>query len=190
MQYEIEAGGRTRLVTVRREGTGFAVTVDGHTRQVDAARVDGHTLSLILDTVWSKEAVVSTGPAAGQMTIAVDDARVPIVLNGRRRGSRDGTGHVGSVHGTGSHGATTSQGPERVTAPMPGKIVRVLVGGGDLVTARQPLVVVEAMKMENEVRAGRDGTVAEVLAREGQLVDAGALLVVINPGAAAPRSLP
>ena len=63
---------------------------------------------------------------------------------------------------------------------MPGKVVRVLVKPGDTVAARQPLVVVEAMKMENELRAGRDGTVAEVHVREGVSVDAGALLIVIQ----------
>jgi biotin carboxyl carrier protein len=64
-------------------------------------------------------------------------------------------------------------------APMPGKIVRVLVEPGDRVRARQALVVIEAMKMENELRAARDGTVAEVQAREEMSVDAGTLLVVI-----------
>ena len=63
---------------------------------------------------------------------------------------------------------------------MPGKIVRVLARAGEAVRAREGLVVVEAMKMENELRADRDGTVAEVHAREGQLVEAGALLVVIS----------
>jgi len=63
---------------------------------------------------------------------------------------------------------------------MPGKIVRVLIHTGQAVVVRQPLVVVEAMKMENELRAGREGTVAEIHAREGESVDAGALLVVIQ----------
>ena len=63
---------------------------------------------------------------------------------------------------------------------MPGKIVRVLVQAGEPVRSRQPLVVVEAMKMENELRADRDGTITEIHAREGQSVDAGALLVVIQ----------
>jgi len=63
---------------------------------------------------------------------------------------------------------------------MPGKVVRVLVKSGDQVRARQPLVVVEAMKMENELRALLDGTVADVQVREGQSVDAGALLVVVQ----------
>ena len=63
---------------------------------------------------------------------------------------------------------------------MPGKVVRVLAKTGDSVHARQPLVVVEAMKMENELRASHDGTVAEVHVREGMSVEAGALLLVIQ----------
>jgi biotin carboxyl carrier protein len=65
-------------------------------------------------------------------------------------------------------------------APMPGKVVRLLVKAGDTVAGRQPVVVVEAMKMENELRASRDGTVTEIHAREGMSVDAGTLLIVIQ----------
>jgi biotin carboxyl carrier protein len=63
---------------------------------------------------------------------------------------------------------------------MPGKIVRVGVKTGDTVRARQTVVVVEAMKMENELKAGRDGVVGELRAVEGASVEAGALLVVIQ----------
>ena len=63
---------------------------------------------------------------------------------------------------------------------MPGKVVRVLVKPGDEVVARQGVVVVEAMKMENELRAGRAGIVREVLVAEGASVDAGTPLVVIG----------
>jgi biotin carboxyl carrier protein len=63
---------------------------------------------------------------------------------------------------------------------MPGKVVRVLVQAGQAVRARQPIVVIEAMKMENELRAGHDGTVTELQARDGQSVEAGALLAVIT----------
>jgi biotin carboxyl carrier protein len=63
---------------------------------------------------------------------------------------------------------------------MPGKVVRVLVKAGDTVQTRQSLVVVEAMKMENELRAARTGTVREVFVREGQSVDAGTPLVAIE----------
>ena len=71
-------------------------------------------------------------------------------------------------------------GPQRVIAPMPGKIVRVLVKAGDEVKARQGLVVVEAMKMENELRATRDGRVKDVHVAEGALVESGRLLLVIE----------
>ena len=77
-------------------------------------------------------------------------------------------------------GAWAGDGPVRIVAPMPGKVVRVLAAPGEAVTARQGVVVVEAMKMENELRAPRAGIVGEVLAREGALVDAGALLLTIG----------
>jgi len=63
---------------------------------------------------------------------------------------------------------------------MPGKIIRVGVTSGEQVRARQTVVVIEAMKMENELKAGRDGTVGELHAQEGASVEAGALLVVIQ----------
>jgi propionyl-CoA carboxylase alpha chain len=63
---------------------------------------------------------------------------------------------------------------------MPGKVVRLLAKPGDRVVHRQPVVVIEAMKMENELRATRDGAVAELLVHEGQSVEAGTLLAVIT----------
>jgi len=65
---------------------------------------------------------------------------------------------------------------------MPGRVVKVLVARGDLVAAHQGLVVVEAMKMENELRAPRAGTVTEVRVREGEPVEAHAVLMVIEAG--------
>jgi biotin carboxyl carrier protein len=170
MHYEVEVGGRRRQITIVRSGDSFAVTVDGRSYHVDAARIDAHTLSLVVDTVsrQSYEAVVVPDPVTGQLTVTVAGVAVPVGLSGQRRwGRRDEGGASGS-------------GPQRLAASMPGKIVRVLVKTGDTVRARQPLVVVEAMKMENEMRAGRDGTVAEVHAREGHSVEAGAVLLVIQ----------
>ena len=168
MQYEVEVGGRRLHVVVPRSGDGFAVSVDGHTRQVDAARIDAHTLSLVVDGMWSKEVSIAADPASGQLNVHVGATPVSVTLNGRRRwGRRD-------------EGAGATAGPQRLAAPMPGKVVRVLVKAGDVVASRQPVIVVEAMKMENELRAGREGTVAEVHVREGMSVEAGALLLVIQ----------
>jgi biotin carboxyl carrier protein len=174
MRYEVEVGGRLRHVVVTRAGGCFAVTVDGRTRNVDAARIDGQTLSLIVDsggsedTLRSVEVTIAPDPAGGPLTVGIGSMEVGATLNGRRRWGRK------------SEGSTALSGPQRLVAPMPGKVVRVLVKTGDAVSVRQPVVVVEAMKMENELRADRDGTVTDVHAREGLSVDAGALLLVIQ----------
>jgi biotin carboxyl carrier protein len=167
VRFEIDVAGRTRIVTVVRTGATFAVTVDGQSRQVDAARITAHAMSLLVDTVWPHDTVIVPGRTAGQMTVTVDGTAVSVVVNGRRSRRRNDFADGGS-------------GPQQLIAPMPGKIVRVLVKAGDVVEARQALVVVEAMKMENELRAVRGGTVSEVHAHEGRSVDAGALLVTIQ----------
>jgi biotin carboxyl carrier protein len=167
LRYEIDVGGRTREVVVTRLGGGeFAVSVDRRTWKVDAARIDAHTLSLIVDTMCSHEVTLVPDAATGGLVVHVGVTPIAVTVNGRRRWRRQDE--------------PAGTGPHRVTAPMPGKIVRVLVNPGDTVRARQPLVVVEAMKMENELRAGRDGTIAEMHAREGASVEAGTLLVVIQ----------
>ena len=154
-------------MTVRRAGDGFAVDVDGRVHHVDRARADAHTVSLIGDSAWQRETVITPEAAPGRLSVRVGAVQVAVTLNGHRGRRKRASGAAAS-------------GPLRVIAPMPGKVVRVLVNAGQSVRARQPVVVVEAMKMENELRADRDGTVAEIHAREGTSVEAGALLVVIQ----------
>jgi biotin carboxyl carrier protein len=76
--------------------------------------------------------------------------------------------------------AGVAAGSTRIEAPMAGRVVKVLIKPGDLVTPRQTLIVVEAMKMENELRAPRAGRVSDVRAAEGASIDAGAVLVVLE----------
>jgi biotin carboxyl carrier protein len=78
------------------------------------------------------------------------------------------------------HGGPGHEGLQNVTAPMPGKIVRVLVAPGDEVAAGQGLLVVEAMKMQNELKALRPGRVSTISAREGATVSAGEVLATIE----------
>ena len=167
MQYEIDVQGRVRQVVVHRTGNTFDVTVDGRSWRVDAAQVDTTTMSLVIEPGnASYEVGFASDPATGLLWVRVGTTQIPVTLNGRHR-RRDETGQAGA-------------GPQRIVAPMPGKIVRVGVKAGEAVAARQTVVVIEAMKMENELKAGRDGTVGELHAREGASVDAGALLVVIQ----------
>src|SRR4029078_7839876 len=105
------------------------------------------------------------GDARG-VYVLVDGVAIPARL---RQAGRDAAKASGGPRGAGN-----------VTAPMPGKVVKVLVTVGQPVTARQGVAVIEAMKMENELRAGRDGTLRAVLVAERALVDAGATLVVIE----------
>lgn len=77
-------------------------------------------------------------------------------------------------------GAAGASGPAAIVAPMPGKVVRILVSEGDLVTAGQGIVVVEAMKMQNELKSPRDGKVSAIKATPNQSVSAGAILALIE----------
>jgi biotin carboxyl carrier protein len=108
--------------------------------------------------------------ANGELVVHVNGVAVPLSIVDRRRRRR--------LSGSGESGTDTR--PRTITAPMPGRIVRVLVQPGEAVRAGQGLIVVEAMKMENELRAPRGGTVAEVRVREGASVDADAVLVVLR----------
>ena len=176
MTYEIEIGDRVTTVSVQRQGGHLHVTVDGRTHVVDAHRVDAGRLSMLIGAVGeaptrSVDAGVATRPVAGAFDVHVEGRTLCVQVRqagapGRRRAAP---------------GAPRS-GPQRVLAPMPGKVVRVLVKPGDTVQARQGLVVVEAMKMENELRAAREGCVREVAVAEGQSVEAGATLIVVDQG--------
>jgi biotin carboxyl carrier protein len=169
VQYEIEIGGRVRQVVVHRTGSTFVVAIDGVERVVDAVPIDPETWSLLIEGS-SHEVTVAPQGHSGDSLASVGQVPIVVSLNGRRRPGRK------------EDGAEAASGSQRVLilAPMPGKVVRVLAKPGDSIQARQAVVVIEAMKMENELRAARDGVVAEMHAVEGESVEAGALLVVIT----------
>jgi biotin carboxyl carrier protein len=169
--YEIEINGRLRRVAIERAGAPadrrYRVTIDGRARVVDARPAGADRWSLLFpeEASASYDVAVAAAPG-GELHIHIPDGAVRAVVNGRRA-RRDGPADAGS-------------GEQRLSAPMPGRIVRVLVKPGDEVRARQPLVIVEAMKMENEVSASRPGRVKDVQVRDGMSVEAGRLLVLIE----------
>jgi biotin carboxyl carrier protein len=177
MIFEVAVGDRLRTVSVVRKGTHLHVTLDGRLHVVDARRLSDSTLSLLVQNgsgdvpVRSVDAAFATLPAPGDFDVHLAGRSIAVQVRPSTWMTRKGA----SALRTGP-----ASGPQRVLAPMPGKIVRVLVKAGDAVTARQGLVVVEAMKMENELRAARDGRVREVAVSEGQSVDAGAVLLVVE----------
>jgi biotin carboxyl carrier protein len=172
MTFAIEIGGRLRSVSVERAGSGrYRVVLDGRAGPpvlVDAVRVGESTLSLLVDGgAASHEVQLAPGSSPGELLAMLRGRTVAVGVNGRRRRRAAGDAAAGG------HGEAA------IVAPMPGRIVRVLVGAGDAVIARQPLVVVEAMKMENEVRSPRGGTVKDVTVSAGMSVDAGRVLVTV-----------
>ena len=172
MTFEVEVAGRVRHVTVEplgaNDGSGgrFRVLVDTAAHVVDARPTD-LGWSIVYDVESRSVDVALTEQVRGQILVQFPQVDVAVTIDGRRfRGEPQKTG--------------PSTEEARITAPMPGRVVRVLVTPGDEVAVRQALVVVEAMKMENELVASRAGRVAEVLVTEGQSVEAGRLLVRLD----------
>jgi biotin carboxyl carrier protein len=171
MTFDIDVNGRSRIVSVERAAASrYRVVVDGRPQEIDVARVEDFGLSLLLDGDGGVSREVQVAPAGpvGQMLVRIEGLTVTATVNGRR------TGRAAADVSTGV-GAQ-----QAVLAPMPGRVVRVLVAVGDAVTARQAVVVVEAMKMENELRSPRDGRVKDIAVAAGVSVEAGRILVVIE----------
>ena len=170
MKIEVEVGCRTRTVEI---GQG-QVTVDGRVIAVDLARA-GQRWSLLLgaDGPRTSYEVAVTAKAGGEAIVYVDGRPVPVVIGGA-------AARFGAAARRGAAGQASAHGAQRVLAPMPGRIVQMLVAVGDVVAARQGLVVIEAMKMENELRAPKAGTVTEVRVKKGASVEAHAVLVIVE----------
>ena len=166
MRFQVEVGGRVREVGIESSGTGTVVTLDGSPVDIEVRPVGEGRLSLRFPATGRQQDVVVTRGRNGAVDVLVGGLRVPVSIRPEGR--------------TGTRSAASGDARERVVAPMPGKVVKLLVKPGDQVTSRQGVIVVEAMKMENELRAGRDGVVREVLVTEGASVDAGTPLVVIS----------
>jgi biotin carboxyl carrier protein len=178
--FDVDTGRRRRLVEIARNSVGFRAGVDGAVCDVDAVRVDGGW-SLLIAPVdsgsrcrRSREVRISA-ESGGRLLVRVDGrlVRVTVERTDRiewKRRSASGPSADGPGHG----------GPHRVVSPMPGRVVKVLAAAGETVAARQGLVVVEAMKMENELRAPRAGVVTDVRVREGSLVEANTVLMVLE----------
>jgi biotin carboxyl carrier protein len=163
MIFDAAVGDRVVRVEVRGGDGRYTVVLDGSPIRVDVATTGPPFASLLLDGE-SREVAVDRRPE-GFVVHFPGDA-VSVSLREAARGA--------------SPAARRSDGPARLVAPMPGRVVRVLEAPGADVAAGQGLVVIEAMKMENELKSPRAGRVREVAVREGQAVEAGALLAVVG----------
>ena len=171
MTFDVEVNGRGRLIAIERAGAGkYRVIVDGRSHVVDAVRVGSFGLSLLFDGADNSSRDIQVTPACppGELFVNLDGRSVTALVNGRTSGRSP------------SDSRAAGRGEQKVVAPMPGRVVRLLVAVGDEVAARQPIVVVEAMKMENELRSPKAGRVKEIAVAAGDSVDAGRLLVLVE----------
>ena len=172
MRLQVDVAGRQRMVVVEpveADGGGVRLALhwDDATREVDVSALGPGRLSMILPgSGRASRAVRGDESAPGEWVVGLDGRQVRArVSDGRRRG-RTAAAQAGGDHA--------------VAAPMPGRVVRVLVEPGERVAAGQGLAVVEAMKMENEVAAPADGVVSDVRAAPGDSVEAGGVLVTLT----------
>jgi len=164
----VTADGRDRTVVVEGplpDGR-FRVTIDGQTREVDAKPIRPGTWSLVLDgasfvvDLDKRRNGVAASVGASEAMLQVEDAL-----------------HRRLASAASPRGAARG---ETIRAPIAGKVVKVLVAVGDTVAPGSPVIVLEAMKMENELVSERGGTVAQVAKQAGQAVDTGDLLVELT----------
>jgi biotin carboxyl carrier protein len=170
MKFEVHLttahGEKKHVVELERTENGYRIALDGQAIDANATIVSPSAVSVLMGgqafevhvTPQPDEKLkLQSGPH--EFTAEIQDPRA---WQGRR------------------HGALEAEGRQQVTAPMPGKVIRLLVNAGDEVEAGQGLVVVEAMKMQNEIRSPKRGKVERLQVKEGQNVNAGDVLAWVD----------
>jgi biotin carboxyl carrier protein len=194
MNFDVSVNGRPWKVAVEAAQTPgcFDVIVKGRSRLFDAAwiycgggapdsRIDADTLSLIDagSQAIAREITIERD-RRGEMRVMVQGKSFHVTVEtraekkGRMPLSQEVAARKIPVPSSGANG------PQKIVAPMPGRVVRVLVAPGDRIVAGQGVVVMEAMKMENELRSPKDGVVREVAVVEGAAIDTGTVVAVIE----------
>jgi biotin carboxyl carrier protein len=166
MIYYVTMNGEEHVVGVDEvEADVYRIVVDGKEQIVDAQRAEQSVYSLLTDG-RSHEANVTERPEGFAITIGGDVYEMNVVDERRRALSRQ-TGKA--VSGT-----------QVIAAQMPGKVMAILVEAGQQVKVGDGLLVIEAMKMENEIKSPVDGEVKEIAVQEGGTVESGQRLLVVG----------
>ncbi|HET6279498.1 MAG TPA: biotin/lipoyl-containing protein [Polyangia bacterium] len=172
-RYAVKISGKERVVEIEEiNGAGYRIVVDGVERKIEAREVEPGVWSLLEGVAQTIAQIDGTAP---KLTIEIgrlgESVVVPVEVIPARSAA---VAALVRREDAGAGKAVT------LRAPMPGRVVKILVKVGDLLAAGQAAVVVEAMKMENELRAPRGGVVKELRCAEGAAVEAGQDLVVIG----------
>jgi biotin carboxyl carrier protein len=166
MKCDVRISGKIRRVEVHRDADRWYISLDGSPVDADAIQIAPGVFSILLNGRSYEIRVTPSADGALALQAGHDELAAEIIDPRAWRGRR--------------HGAEEAAGRQQIIAPMPGKIVRVLVKEGDQVESGQGLLVVEAMKMQNEIRSPKGGVVGRLRAKEGQPVNAGQVLAWIE----------
>ena len=169
MELELKVNNRQAIVKeVKREGNVMTLAVDDELYEIDIVKVSNQEFSILYQgRSFNIEVIENKEPKHFHVNTLYFKFDVEVLDNeSRYRQSRMQSKQVLNDN--------------TIRSPMPGKVVRVFVKPGDIVEAGQPLIVLSAMKMESEFKAGQRGIVKEVPVKEGETVDNDQLLVVID----------
>jgi len=166
VQLEDLSGRKSRIVELERNGGGWRIQLDGQPIGADVVEIAPYTLSILLNGQSYEVRVTPTPDGKLKLQAGTHEFTAEVIDPRAWSGRR--------------HGHVEAEGRQQIVAPMPGKVVRLLVDAGDHVKAGQGLFVVEAMKMQNEIRSPKSGIVERVLAKEGQAVNAGEVLAWVE----------
>jgi biotin carboxyl carrier protein len=164
MTYDVTIDGKTYRLDLDRAENRWSCRLDGREVEVDAVLARPDVLSLRID---NRAYEVKCERVAGEMHLWVGSSRFAVEV----RDPRSLRGRVRVVD---------DSAPKKITAPMPGKVVRVLVSQGSEVEAGAGVLVVEAMKMQNEIKSPKKGTVQKIFVSEGAAVNAGDVLAIVE----------
>jgi biotin carboxyl carrier protein len=165
MLYDITIDGKSFRLELDRADGRWRCCLHGSELQIDAVLARPDVLSIL---IGGKAYEVKRERVANDMHLWVGSLRYSVeVRDPRSLRSRRG-------------GASSDQGPRRLLASMPGKVVRVLLRENAAVEAGQGVLVVEAMKMQNEIKSPKKGVVQKIVAHEGTAVNAGDLLAIVD----------
>ena len=166
MKYEVLLAGKMRVVELSRSNDAWKVSLDGTELDASVVEVAPNTFSVLLNGESHQIRIAPRADATLTLHTGLAEYHAEVTDPRLWRGRK--------------HGAIAAEGRQQVTAPMPGKVVRVLVSEGDTVVAGQGLLVVEAMKMQNEIRSPKNGKVEKLLANVNQAVNAGDVLAWVE----------
>jgi len=159
--------GRATTVDVEARDGRYRITIGDQVLEIDTRRVGHGLYSLLIDGAVHVADVARAGREALRVEVAGGSYVIEIEEHAR---------HVIRTRG----GAGGRDGHQTIRTPLPGKVTHVAVAAGDSVEAGDTVVVIEAMKMQNEFKAAAAGVVAEVRVQPGQAVNAGDVLIVIG----------